>query len=71
MNAGAGLVAIGFEPAVNAASGTPTISGTLVGLGLGCAAVGFGATLALLVLAARPGPPTRLAAYGASASGRG
>ncbi len=50
LNAGAALVTIGFGPAADPSVGAP--GSTLVGFGLGSAAVGVGTTLALLAIAA-------------------
>ena len=50
LNAGAALVTIGFGPAADAGVGVP--GSTLVGFGLGSAAVAVGTTLALLAIAA-------------------
>jgi hypothetical protein len=69
LNAGAAFVAIGYGPAVGFGPGTT--AGGLVALGLALGAIGIGATLGLLLLAARPGAAPRFPAYGPSASGRG
>jgi nitrite reductase (NO-forming) len=71
LNAGAALVAIGFGPLAGAGPGMADTNSGLIGLGLAGAALGIGATIGLLVLAARPGAAQRFSAYGVSASGRG
>jgi nitrite reductase (NO-forming) len=78
INVGAALVTIGLGMGTGPAtgpgqpgSGAGFAADGLVGAGLAGAALGIGATLGLLAIAAWPGVPSRAPGYGASASGRG
>ena len=72
LNAGAMGVAVGFGLGSTLGSGIDggALGRTLVGLGLGSAAIALGGTLLLLALAARPGPASRFAAYGSGSTPR-
>ena len=68
LNAGAVGVAVGFGLGSTIDGGA--LGRTLVSLGLGGAALALGWTLVLLAVAARPGPVSRFAAYGAGSAPR-
>ena len=68
LNAGAAFVTLGFGPM--AALDAGAARDTLVGLGLGCAALAMGASLVLFAAAARRGPVVRYVDYGTLPAGR-
>ena len=61
LNAGAAGVEVGFG--LGSAIDGGALGPTLVGLGLGSAAIALGGTLVLLAVAARPDPTSRFATY--------